>query len=407
MDDETIAIQIELKNFAQAMSQLRQVAQAVRAIPGSAGGGGRGGGGGGSRGGGSIGGAGASMQQKVMGMFMRSRVGIGGGAGMQMMPLARDLAAIFGPEAAIAAVIGTQMVQAVTNAASALSDMAKQAAGAGLEFARMQMLSGGTGGQTAYLKSFDSLIGGNTNALANALAHELSAGGYATAIGARYGIRDVGFAGNPNRADNMERMIDAVRKMSDAEYQQAAYVSDVVRALGPNRLLSDQRIMRQSVTSHFITGPIHDKQFQENSAEFTAALGGISQAFNNFMTATIKPFLPSIIRFLDMLTDGINGVALMIDAHQGQIQGFLEMLEGLFTGHMDLAAKGFKELTTNTVVQNHTRAMERHTDALEASVREGTFGGGERARGAIPGKWNGINTKYYIGSSAALGAFNL
>jgi hypothetical protein len=57
---------------------------------------------------------------------------------------------------------------------------------------------------------------------------------------------------------------------------------------------------------------------------------------------------------------------------------------------------------------NHKTALEHNTQAVERNtqtIREGMFGGGERARGAIPNAWKGSNSSMWGSQIARLGAF--
>jgi hypothetical protein len=54
--------------------------------------------------------------------------------------------------------------------------------------------------------------------------------------------------------------------------------------------------------------------------------------------------------------------------------------------------------------KDHTDAMREHAAALKA----GTFGGGPRAKGAMPSAWGGMNYQNWAnGQTNLLGAFNL
>lgn len=310
----------------------------------------------------------------------------------------------------------------IKEAVVGFGDLTKAAAELGNEFSRMKFAGGGTGQQTAQLAGMGSVFGIDLNSRARMLADTLSHSDVGAAFGARSGIYDYGAFDTSPKAPKLLKMIEALRKMPEADAMQAAYAIKQPDLL-QYRNLSD-KTMGSFKKDAVIQASVFSPDFMKNSAEFSAALSRMQTSFSTFLSAGIRPFLPAMTVLFDNITELMQKMTSWILDHQNQFQGAAMILKGMFEGAFgvvegdrmkQMAAitdlmQGYKLMRTPS--DSQTAAMEALTAAINANtevIKNGVYGGGERARGAVPGKmfggWKGQNAEIWGHKVATLGAF--
>lgn len=284
-------------------------------------------------------------------------------------PLINSIFRVFGTTGSYALAAGT-----------ALLKLSQEALEAGKAFATLKFVSGASQGEAGRLAAFGSFAGVNLGSASRSLNHELTTNGQAVAFGQRLGLRgNVGAYGNTDDATNLLKLIDEIRKQ-DKELGRP----EAIRTL---RILNQEGLQPLLDVSDELYGKL--KRLGKEQAEAfrgfdkeVAEFQGEWTVFIEEMKLTLLPFLREAIKLATNLLKFINS--------DSQVEG----------GNAMLHTGGSR---TQSTIDRHTRAMEDHSRALQA----GTFGGGARARGAVPAAWTGINSGTWRGQAAALGAFAL
>lgn len=163
----------------------------------------------------------------------------------------------------------------------------------------------------------------------------------------------------------------------------------------------------------------------KEAAKFGVNLNLLQAAFQNLITALGSGFIPMLNRVLPVITSIINAIAWLIGKLAIIPQYFGLMIDQVF----NVLSYGFRRLFGNNgeadkkkmeeTTEDFRRlfgmkndATERNTQALNentASLHQGVFGGGPRARGAMPAGYqnNPSFATQYAMRTASLGAFAL
>lgn len=414
MDTGTaIAIELSVSGVDKAIADLRKVADELKKVNSAAANSGQQSGGGG--GGGyfnfqqqqnnihifnqKINQASKSTSSAVVGIQQMARAaGISGGL----------IAALDNPVTAV--------IAGVTAAAGSLAVFTKQAVDAGIVLRDLAFTGGGNRSETAQLSTIGNALGLDMGALAREFADQISHNGLAAGFAARSGIHDYGIFDTTDKAQKLLKWINALGNMGDVERRRAARATGT-EALLPLATLSDQtkqNLAEDAQRKEHIFTP----EFLREATEASIAFARLQDAFTNLVVTAIKPMLPEIVTYFNEFAAGLQEFARVAEEHEDVFKGLAEMLHGFLTlddkkvheGIQDIADGIIGKKVTKGGIDAHANAMNRHTDALNDNtyaMRNGVFGGGERARGAVPSKWLGMNSDRYIGEARRLGAFNL
>jgi len=380
-----------------------------------------------------------------------------------MAPIGALMSAIGSVATPVMAVVG-----AFTALVGAVVLMTKAAIDAGAAFAKIGLTAGGTGEQSALLDVFGKTVGADLSGPAREFAAAISHGGEAGGFAARAGIFHHGTFDTTNVAQEYLKAIEYMRKLPREEALRMARAIPGLETAAPLLNVSEGQFNKMKGDAG-LQSRIFAPKFQEETADFMSALARIGEAFNNFAATVIKPFLPmitvalngiadvlqlfaestntawgaigeifdSVIKpmlpefsqwfkelsaglmvFATAFADFVHDVAGMIRDHQDLFKGIAEIIHGILTLDIDKVMQGQKDIMSGIKGGNAPKtdplidALNRNARAVEDNTasyatRNGTYGGGERAHGAVPSKWSGMNTERYIGEARRLGAFAL
>ena len=330
--------------------------------------------------------------------------GKGGAPGLgsmlaDLLPIA-ELAELANPvTAAIAAITG--MVEATNAAAASLT-----------AFREAMITSGGTAAETGRLSAYGAAVGvSNTASLARDLAERLASNGAAAGYGHDARISDNSSASSAlDKASNLQRAIDHIVNLphTQAGEQAAARFARVenlemflkLRDLSAQTRANLDDAARMSALAH-------NSEATKAAAEFNAQTALLSTNFDTISTSLGAALLPT-------MTDAVKLFNQLAPALNSAVIGLTPLIKLLV---MATPIGALAELSRvidmiNKALENkpHTDAIDRNTKAHEdntAALKGGVYGGGDRARGALPTAWGGANFKNWNGLPATLGAFNI
>lgn len=312
--------------------------------------------------------------KKLYSAITTSRFGANG-----MMPLVGKVLALIPDE-----------LKGIVAAITALVSVATAAAEAIRHFRNDQLVSGATAGEAGRLRAFGDTIGvDNMGQMARQLADSLSHNDMAAAAGNRIGIHDIGnpYATDLDKAKNLEKVIDYITAATTSDAQARRFAIQT----GTEELLRLRDVSRPLVDALKIQGTasgyINDNTAANDAADFWGSVSLLKSAFGDFISAVGQYILPGLTVIITAIAAVIEGLAAILKA----LWNFFT-LKWLFGGN-----------------DEERKSRDRHTDAMEEHARvlkAGIYGGGERARGAVPGAFSGNNPSMRL-NPATMGSFGL
>lgn len=297
--------------------------------------------------------------------------------------------------------------------------------------------TGGTQGDVAKLTAFG--LGDQAGSLAANLRQRLSSDPTAMAMGARIGLgpRVGGAFGKVNEADDLVRAIEGLRRISDRGER-----TRIARATGTEDLLKvadvSEGVFAQMKEDAQALGRVMDPRGAQSAVDLAAQWGRAQQMFKAGLTSFFKPIMPVLSAVIGNITNymrtaisnwesGPGKVVNALGRFFGTLISFGDKVAGLVAKNplvqklfqviefiwdsiakvIDTATDALnKALGVNAsgrgdAVAAHTRAMQKHADALN---RQGTFGGADRARGALGASALGAGART---RAIEMGALNL
>ena len=272
----------------------------------------------------------------------------------------------------------------IVGAFAAVGMAATNAAQAITEFRDSMIISGGTGKETGVMGSIGDFAGVKDMAsAARTLADKLGTDGAAQAFGRQAGITD--YSGPFSKLDKATALLKAIehirsRSISDEEAKRFA------RAEGLESFLKTRDASEEIYKNMMKSGEKLGALMTPENAKLAANLAAENTRLSN-ETEAAK---------LKVEMKLIAGWTYLV----GKLADWYEFVNKI------LDKIGFGADDKN---KPHTSALDRNTKANEdntQALKSGIFGGGERARGAIPSAWGGANFKNWgTGEAAKLGAF--
>ena len=322
--------------------------------------------------------------------FIRStRFGAGGvspliGRGVDLLTSGTGMSPKAAGALSIAAVGAGAAITIMTKAAKLASERL-------LQLSDIRYSTGSTPGQAAQLRQMGMALGVDMGGMAKSMAAALGSDGYAQMAGARLGVSNpMGGTpyGNLNEGGDFLKAVEGLRKLNEPDAIRTARALGIEGAL-PLRDMNENQWQQLKQTA----GPTPDDTaaamaFNVELAEMTTELQKL---------ATI--ILPAITFVLRLM----NGSAIIDPLSQTKM------------GKMVGAFNPFKMAPGHTPKgEPHTVALNENSKALKelglqmSKLRRDFFGGGERARGAIPAGLRGDALRDSLRSNGLkLGAFNL
>lgn len=339
----------------------------------------------------------------VMQAIMTSRFGMGGG----VQPLVgRSLAALssLGPAgmAAAAAVV----------AVGALGMAANHAAGLIRNLAGARFTSGGTPGQIGMMAGLAAGTGQSVGGIAGQsreLALRLASDPYARMAGQQYGVKPDYLANNPmhaklNTAENYLKLAQGI--LNDANESRAVRAA---RATGMENILG-MRDMSPGLRNRLLNmnAEMMTPQGRQAAADLQGTLGLLSLSMQKLLmsaTPLIEGFAGGAL-LLSNIIDYLIKVAKTVLNIPGLLYQGIRSLLGLDNTY-DLINQKIKNIWDPAKAQDEqTRAIKDNTKELR-QFRNGLWGGGERAKGAMPGRAAAYWQQSLPPEAMQLGAFSL
>lgn len=334
--------------------------------------------------------ASSSFSGRLQSLISSTRIGGKGGLG-GAMPLVGRLTALLG-EGAEGGPIGLIAASAVA-AATALQHLATNAAETAAQFSALGFKAGGNGAETAALRSYGnaigmdpSAIGGLAESFHNRITGDVFGRTYAQRLGINPGVG--GPIGEQDYAKELLRAIEGLRKITDrTERIRVARATGLEGAL-PLTNLSNRQFSFLGKDQE-VAQRIFDPQFQQNAADFQAAIGRAKEAADNLEAAIGKVLLPAFTELANGIANATNKLAAFANDHPDFVKGALAT--NPLTGPFALTKMLYDKLSGAGANDSHTDAVNRNTDALNrnTSAQGGTpgfYGNGARAGNAlVPG----------------------
>jgi len=310
------------------------------------------------------------------------------------------------------------LVAAVTATVVAIGLMTKAAIDASSAMMKIGLTAGGTGAQTAQLSILGNVLGADMGELSRKFADEISKGGAASGFAAQAGIFHHGTFDTTNVAQKLLAWMKYLDTLSPEEAMRRARTTGT-EALLPYRSLSKQTKNTLDMDAN-VRSTVIDSKTQKDMLEMQVAFARIQEAGVNVAVALVKIFNSTydVTGMLNRFADELNIAALQLTVwndyvraataqlNNGSADEKLQIASDLIKDQMNLTnAQNGRDEKHKTSLDQNTDALHRNTDAM--AQRNGTYGGGERARGAIPPKWDGVNSERWLGEARRLGAFNL
>jgi hypothetical protein len=325
--------------------------------------------------------------QRLQNAILSTRIGVGAN-GLQIAPLVGRLLPLLGKFAGpigIAAAALTTLAQITNQASENLR-----------EFRNAMLTGGGSATETALSRA----LGDSNGELAREFARTISSGGIAASYAARAGISDPGgeLFGDVNKTKNLLKWAEALRKMSQVDAIRAA------RATGTEELLKtrdiSKRAFEQLKQTAILQAQVNSPDKVRAAANFNAQLDRAKMNFESVTNIIGSHFMKAATPILQ-LVNGIAEAGIKIaNSPLGKVlMNILNPLAGALGAVNDAMNPPEKE---NATKQN-TEALRE----LAQVLRNGVYGGGERARSAIPRQWSGYNSDAWAREAMNLGAFTL
>jgi hypothetical protein len=396
MPPQSMLVNFRVQGVPQALGQIRQLSQQMRQLNGQMGGPGGGNtynvynyrGGGGSRGGGG-GGRRSTFGSRLMGLIGSTRLNMGGAS-----PLVGRMAGLFGPAASgpltVAAAAATAPLTLLGGAAKMAADSLKQVS-------QNLATSGGRPGDFSRLFAL-GLNAQQAGDLSSRLRSNLSDPA-AQLARAQLGLNPV--SSSPfGQTNNAKILADTLERL--AGVQNPDQQLRLARMLGVEDLLDDLRVspgiraQRQQDAAR--REGLMTPQNLQNARDFNALLkdtgdlfGEIKDVFGATLMQDATMFLRGFNDELRKLVPVLEGAGVGLrDTIREYFLKPIAMLAAVRGGQDPLAvAAGMDAAWAIQDAQAAlTRAQQANTQALQqntsAILNPGTYGGGSRARGALP-----------------------
>ncbi len=320
--------------------------------------------------------------------------------------------------------------QGVSKAAQMFGKQLEEARQRMMEYASIQNTAGGRPSSSIQAARIAMAIGedpGSVGAQARSIIDGIAGGGPAATYANRYGVRSVPGMGDPsNKMDRFMRLIQGIANDPSEENARRA-----AQSLGMEQYLN-LRQLSQSQRNRLFSGKNGSASEGSSAAvQMNFELSEIQTGFKRLMDSITVPFMKLTTRVLEpisVLVDRISSSKLPTNV--GSVLQVLDKLSVMFDkitqGSFNRAnqiTKVFEFLDSiisrilkGLGIQDEDKqksSIDRNTDAVNENTRalnggRETFGGGDRARSAVPSAWQGkdFQDKYMRAQARAMGAFS-
>lgn len=335
-----------------------------------------------------------SLGQQVASAIGSSRVSFQNGR-MQLNPLVNRIVPIF--------MRLSPVLSVATLAIGAMASAAASAAASIAAFRDSQITTGGTGAQTAMLRSM-----GIDPGLARSFGQRIASDPMAAGFAARAGVYNPGGEtfGDTNTATNLLKMAESLRRMSERDALRTARITgteDLLKFRGASEGTMNQ--LRQDAGQ---TDKIMNPDQVKIATEYQLQMVRLNSAFSDLATSLGQYVIPIISAGAEFLADSVRGLNMMLNSPI--VKWFIENLTPV--GQIGKGAKAFSDANKPRGLGKDAQvsALDANTASLRelaGILKDGIYGGGERARGAVPAGWKAQYYNEWSRNAVGLGAFSL
>lgn len=293
-----------------------------------------------------------------------------------------------------------------------------------------RMITGGTAGTMAGLSAM-GMPPGMIQGLAAGLRGALTSSPLAMAAGARAGMGAGAFispeiGGSTDSAGILQSALTYIAGFTkESDRLREAMRLNMESAIP---LIEAYRRNKDAMDADAkVRGAIADKDTLRAADDVSAAFGRIQFSFLSVVQALGKPFLKDIAAWANLFADGLRGIAAWINQNPQILRALVDQWAMFIKGiALGLEALGVLPKGTTMAIANAFQAerdrMARDNkladsiDNLNGTMQQantiwgqnGIYGGGSRARGALPGGLKGpAFSRAVAGNALRLGAFSL
>jgi len=311
-------------------------------------------------------------------------------------------------------------VMAVVGLGLALGKLTETVISTAKEFAHLALTTGGTPGQAGGISGIGTALGirdSEIEAMARAMNENMKTGPGISAAASVGVMPDFNDFHVKNSAKQLMDVVQGLRKL-DAEGGRSKAVFAAMQ-LGVEGLLGYLNLTDATVKAIAHDGAITNavmQQFGRAGLEFSVSIDRLGKSLLDLATVVIGPMLPRFTEFVDGLTQMFQIITIGLMRMRpvfAMIGDMIEAVMDIDTYQWPSAIKALKRAMgefseekwkqadkdalkaaqdMNTAAIN---ANSQITGDLNQTLKQGTMGGGDRARGALPGGWNSGNQQNF------------
>jgi|GEM_PF-4980916 len=273
------------------------------------------------------------------------------------------------------------------------------------QFAALQSSMGsftGAAGQTASIGASVGLSPGQISGLSERIQNKITSDPYAQAYASGMGVSSLPRPFSGDEGANLVKIANELAKITDPMARRRAAQALSAEELLPyaNQSQGQRDKLGRDAT---LKTSIFDADFIQKSADFTASLGRLGEAFSNLLAAVGKPGMQLLTNVFNEIADNLNTLATVVNS---------PLVQTMLANMAKVSALGGAlAMSTGT---GYGAGMDAHTQALKentAATRENTlkfgdipgqFGHSDRLQGAIPDAF-GYGNGFALRQSRAMG----
>lgn len=315
-----------------------------------------------------------SFGQALKNAILSSRIGIGGGGGISIMPLVGRVSSALSTMGPLGA--AANMAVGEIGGLAAISHLA---AGKIRELTSARFIGGGSYQETAKAAGLGAALGVGSPEIAR-MAREFASRSvtdpYARMAAAQTGTFDP-FGNMPGfgNLDKMKNFFKAVDIILSAPEDKAIRLAQQFG--GEMEKILDLRKMSPGLRDQLLSGTasMFTPEQERAAADYRGTMGLLSQQWDKLLIAST----PLIEIFTSIVEVGGDLVSVLGDFTTGMKGAAQKGFDNGFGADMGMnSGKKPEDAKHDDAIRNHTKALNEHAHAL----KEGAYGGGERIRAA-------------------------
>ena len=312
---------------------------------------------------------GPSPQQRILTAIRSTRINLGGAS--PLVGRSMDALGALGVADPEIAPLGIAML-AATALAAAFYTLATKSADIANSFTQFETQTGSSIGTTAKLQTIaasvgltDSAIGG----IAQTVQDRITSDPMARAAGLSLGVYNLpGLYGNQDYGKQLTTVINNLANVTNLNTREALARQLGVTELLPLTFISRQQRAYNAPDEATRTG-LMTPQLQMEAADFQAAMGRTSMAFQNLLSALGPAVLPSITNFFNALADALNNLSTFISNHMSAFKLFFDLWKDTLTPVLDITDFKSRIKDLQEDISGIGKGTDPHTKALDENTR--------------------------------------